>query len=143
MLERSIALQKGMAGLDAKDCLAKLDEAWPGEGVRQKHVEAAYRAAGAFGDVDKLMAKYGNDPDFIQFAAKVGAELKEDTSAGAGASGDKTTEMEIQALAASPAYFNAADPQHAIVKARVTAFYDKKYGTGPKSSGSVSIGQIG
>lgn len=143
MLSLGLAQREGAAGLDEKGAVAALREGWKTDAEFNTNIRAAYRAAEAYGDVTAIMTKYGNDPDVIRILANVGKELAEDTSAGGGASGDKTTEMEIQSLTASPAYFNPADPQHATVNARVTAFYDRKYGTGPKSSGSVSIGQVG
>ena len=145
MLDYSIALQAGSAALNEQQAVAALREGWKTDAEFQQHTRAAFQAAQTFaapvlGDMTKVMAKFGNDPDFIRVMAAVGAELGEDTSARP--SGSISEQAEIEALAKSPAYFNPNDPQHAAVKARVTAFYEKQFGTAPKQSGSLSIGTV-
>jgi hypothetical protein len=142
MLDYSMALQQGMAGLNEQQAVADLKATWADDATFKTNVQAAYRAASTFGDIDKLMGKYGNDPEFIRFAAKVGAELAEDTSASGGAVG-ASSDAEVESLTKEPAYWNPNDPKHAEVKQKVEAFYARKFGTGAKASGSLSIGSVG
>lgn len=141
-LTRVEGLGVAMAQISADDCTAALKAEWKTDDVFKAQTQAAYRASSTYGDVDKLMAKYGNDPDFIRFAAKVGAELGEDTGASTQARGPATSDAEVESLQKSPAYWNAADPQHATVKAKVDAHYTAKYGDKPKASGSMAFGHV-
>lgn len=141
MLSLGIAQRQGASALDEQGCVAELKKSWSSDADYTSNVRAAYRAGEAYGEIDKLMAKYGNDPDFIRFAANVGKELGEDTSAGADAAG--ASEMDVEALTKSEAYWNANDPQHTATKAKVEAFYQRKFGNGPKSANSIATAQIG
>lgn len=134
MIDYSVKLQQGQQQLSFNECMTELTTTWPDEAARKAEMASAFRAATAYGD-DKVMAKFKNDPDFIRFAAKVGKELGEDRGAAPGAGGTQSTQAEIEALAGSKAYWDAADPQHAIVKAKVTAFYAQKFGDAPKGNG--------
>lgn len=137
-LDRSMKLQGAMAQLSANDCNTKLKEGWKTDAEYTAGVQAAYRAGSAYGDIEKLMTKYGNDPDFIQFAARVGKELAEDTGTPNG--GGKLPDADVAVLQASKAYWDASDPTHASVKARVEAHYKAVHGDRPKASGSMSFG---
>lgn len=142
MIERGMALRQGNEALDTQAAVTELQKDWADQATYDKNVQAAYRAASTFGDVNKLMGKYGNDPDFIRVMAKVGAELSEDTAAN-GASGSAASDAEVEALTKEPAYWNPNDPKHAEIKGKVERHYAAKFGTGAKQSGSLSIGSIG
>lgn len=137
-LDRSLKLQAGMNQLSADDCTAKLKTEWKTDELFKTGVSSAYRAASAFGDVTALMAKYGNDPDFIRFAANVGKELSEDRGAMPGSQG--ASEVDIEALTKTKAYWDPKEPDHEATKAKVAAFYAAKYGSAPKQTGSMSFG---
>ena len=141
MIERGMALRQGNEALDTQAAVADLKTTWTTQADYDKNVQAAYRAAAGYGDVGKLMARYGNDPDFIRFAAKVGADMREDTSSG-GHGAAPTSQTEIESLQKDKAYWDVNDPRHAEVKAKVTAHYERMHGTGPKASGSLAIGTI-
>src|SRR3546814_9746583 len=86
-LKAAPALVEGGAQLTAQDCTATLKAVWADDAAMSANVSASYRAAEVFaseagkpGNFDALMAKYGNDPDFIAFTANIGKELKEDTA---------------------------------------------------------------
>jgi hypothetical protein len=144
MIERGMALRQGTAGLDAKDCTAELQKDWSDQAVYDKNVQAAYAASKTFGDVDKLMAKYGNDPDFIRFAAKVGAELHPDTSASAGASAAGQGEKDEHAALSSWLHSNPTTaPEYEAKRARYNALGEKIWGTGAKAPGSMAFGTLG
>lgn len=137
MLTRGMELRAGMNQLSADDCVAALKGDWKTEAEYSTQLGAAYRAASTYGDVDKLMQKYGNDPDFIRVMAKVGAELSEDTGTPNG--GQTVSEADVDALQKSKAYWDEKDPAHAQTKAKVTAFFEKKHGTGARASGSLAF----
>ena len=136
-LDRSMKLQGAMAQLSADETTAALKDVWKTDAEYQQNLNAAYRAGTAYGDIEKLLAKYGNDPDFIQFAAKVGKELAEDTGTPNG--GQKLAEADVEALQKSKAYWDPNDLQHAAVKAKVAAHYNAIHGDRPKQTGSMSF----
>lgn len=132
-LERSLQQQAGSTALDAQACTEALKSEWKSDADFAKGVQQAYRAAQAYGDVDKLMAKYGNDPDFIRVMAKVGAELGEDTGAPAGAGG--MSEPDVESLQKSEAYWKTSHPDHTKTVAKVQAYYAAKFGDKPRQTG--------
>lgn len=125
----------GAAQLTQQDCTAALKAAWGDEQAIRANVTASYRAAEAFasqgdapGNFNALMAKYGNDPDFIAFTANIGKELKEDSAINGGAPVNeadfniKAGELRAQ-LQALPAH----DPKRPGVQAQLDAMYEQKY----------------
>lgn len=135
-LERSLAVQSGMKQLTEQEATAALKETWKSDQEYKTNVQAAFRAGQAYGDIDKLMDKYGNDPDFIRFAANVGKELSEDTGAAAGA---RVTQEDVEALARSEAYLNPRHPDHLVTKQRVEAGFQRLHGDAPKKPGTIVI----
>lgn len=135
-LERAPQLAGGFKQLSTEEATATLRETWKTDQEFKTNVQAAYRAGSAFGDIDKLMGKYGNDPDFIQFAANVGKELSEDTGAPAGA---RVTVEDVEALARSEAYLNPRHADHAVTKARVEQGFQRLHGDAPKKPGTIVI----
>ena len=117
---------------DAREALGKL---WGDDQALTQNLMLANRAVrgfGADGDVpgglDRLMQRYGNDPDFLAFAAAVGKEMQEDAQVnGEGANGEDW-DSKVSALRANPAYGDANHPEHAKVVAQVQALYEKRYG---------------
>src|SRR3546814_18780069 len=73
----------------------------------------------------RVMDKYGTDPDFIAFAAAVAGEMKEDRTQVEGLPG---SEIEVEALQTSEAYWTRVNPDHLATKAKVEANYTRKYG---------------
>ncbi|MBY8934220.1 hypothetical protein [Pseudomonas fluorescens] len=133
-------LVEGGVQLTAQDCTTALKAVWADDKTMTANVAASYRAAQAFasegtapGNFDALMAKYGNDPDFIAFTANIGKELKEDTAiSGGNVVSDqdfavKTSELRAQ-LEAMPQH----DPKRAAVKAQLDGMYEQRYSK-PKS----------
>lgn len=143
MIERGMALRQGNAGLDEQECVAELQKDWSDKAAYDANITAAHKASSTFGDVNKLMAKYGNDPDFIRFAAKVGAELQPDTSATAGAGpagqGEKDEHSSLSAwLHANP----QTAPEYEAKRARYNLLGEKIWGTAPKANGSMAFGSL-
>ena len=128
----------GNAVLSEQDCTAALKTVWADDQAMKSGVSASYRAAQAFasegtapGNFDALMAKYGNDPDFIAFTANIGKELREDIPVNGNnpASGVdfnvKTAELRAQ-LETMPQH----DPKRAAVKQQLDAMYAARYPSG-------------
>lgn len=139
-LKMAPQLIEGNAQLTTQDCTAALKAVWTDDKAMAANVGASYRAAQAFasegtapGNFNALMAKYGNDPDFIAFTANIGKELKEDTAingGGAVSDGDfavKSAELRAQLQALEP-----HDPKRPGIQAQLNAMYDSKYNK-PKS----------
>lgn len=128
----------GNAALTADDCTTALKSVWADDKTMKAGVSASYLAAQAFasegdapGNFDALMAKYGNDPDFIAFTANIGKELREDSPVNSNnpASGVdfsvKAAELRAQ-LEAMPTH----DPKRAAVKAELDGMYAARYPSG-------------
>ena len=137
-LKAAPGLISGNAALTEADCTAALKTLWADDKAMKSGVSASYRAAQAFasegeapGNFDALMAKYGNDPDFIAFTANIGKELREDSPVNSNnpASGVdfnvKAAELRAQ-LEAMPTH----DPKRAAVKAELDGMYAARYPSG-------------
>jgi len=79
---------------------------------------------------DDVWTRFGRDPAFLQFAAAVGKEMKEDKSA-QNADGGSGGPSPVDALMASKAYRDPKDPQHAAVSAQVAAHFKRVNGSAP------------
>lgn len=109
---------------------AELRKTWSSDEALQQGLAHSYKAVKAFaGDdetFDRLQAKFGNDPDFIRFTARIAPELREDSPA----AGLSPVENEtLESLMASRAYFDKKDPAHAQTVAKVRSLYAKKFPT--------------
>jgi hypothetical protein len=145
MLERSVKLQEGALTLSEQDCVTELRKAWGTDQDFQRHTSAAFRAVRAYGgdDAEALLdpKTYGNDPRLIRVLARIGAELKEDTSAPADAQGaGASTAADLSALMKHPAYFDASHAEHDRVKLQVRQMHERLHGTAPRRSGSLPVG---
>ncbi len=105
---------------------AELKKVW-GDSYGE-NVAFAQKAFNALADdIDRAAVnQVGNSPAVLKMLAKIGRNLKEDTSpTGSPATG--ITEEEIQTLQRSKAYFDPKDPEHNAVKSKVTAYYQRKF----------------
>lgn len=124
--------------LDMAEAKAELQKLWKDDKALERGTADAVRAINGFGaeaeDVPgsraRLMQKYGRDPDFIAFAASVAQEMHEDRPPGG--DGLATSEMDIEALQKSAAYWDKNHPEHSATKAKVETFYTKKFGNKPR-----------
>jgi hypothetical protein len=129
-------LMQADAALSATEAKAELGKLWADPSVLDKNIASVNRAVQGFGGEaadmpgsrQRLVEKFGNDPDFIAFAARVAGEMGEDKLPIAGMS----SEADVEALQKSKAYWDPNDPQHAATKAKVAEFYAKKYGAARK-----------
>jgi hypothetical protein len=127
-------LLAGGKAVTKEDAEKALAEVWKSPDDLAKNVKAAHAAAKTFGGdaFDRLADKFGNDPDFIRFAAAVGAELKEDTAPHSeGGAGTSYAGMSKEQLMAHEAYKNPRHPDYELVSKMVRAKYEKEHGTAP------------
>lgn len=113
--------------VSAKECTEALQQEWKTPDEYKAGLKQAFRPLKAYGDSDAqyLMDTYGNDPKFIRFLHRIGAEIQEDASIG-GDDGAGTQNESIESLLASAAYKDAKHPDHKAVSARVSAYYARK-----------------
>jgi len=116
---------------------ADLRKTWTDEGTFNKNVQLAYRAGDAvakaagmsFDDLEK--AGLANNPTFIKIMAAIGPEFGEDVPVNGGQSAGFASESDIQKLLASEANLNSKHPDHKATRAKVDAYYARKYGNAP------------
>jgi hypothetical protein len=126
----------GAAVLTQQDCTTALKAIWTDDQAMSTNVRASYRAAEAFasekgkpGNFDALMAKYGNDPDFIAFTANIGKELKEDNPINSGNSiNDQDFAVKSGDLRAQLQALPAHDPKRKGIQQQLDDMYNAKYG---------------
>lgn len=107
---------------------AELRKVWQTDQQLQQGLGQSFRAAKTFASdaehMDRLDAKFGNDPDYIRLMARIGSELGEDTPPG----GITPVESDTRAqLMSSPAYLDGKHPDHARTVAKVRVLYDKEH----------------
>jgi hypothetical protein len=114
-------LSEAQQTFDMDGCIAELKQVWTDPTEFRDGFAQAHRAVQTFGGerMDRLVAKFGNDPDFVWYSQQVGRELKEDRTPNTSGSAPS----DIAALESHPAYSNAKHPEHDAVSARVRAWY--------------------
>jgi hypothetical protein len=131
------SLVAGGSQVSSEEVTATLKQAWPTEKAFKDNVALSYRAADAiakaaglnYDDVEK--AGLGNNATFIKLMAAIGPEFGEATQVNGESSSTMSNEAQIKELMMSEANTNTKHPQHAATRAKITAFYDRKYGTAP------------
>jgi hypothetical protein len=130
--------------LSVADAKTELGKVWTDDAAMTQNLRQATRAVNGFGvegDVPgataRLMAKYGNDPDFLAFAAAVGKEMAEDTPIVDGSQQAQDWEAQIAAIKADPGYTDANHPQHQVLLRKMSDLYQKRYGTKAPQVGSI------
>ncbi|PRG76130.1 hypothetical protein C6T58_24735 [Burkholderia multivorans] len=121
----------------AESATADLRKDWADDATFQKNVGLAYRAGNAvakaanmsFDDLEK--AGLANNPTFIKIMAALGPEFAEDTATGSGNGGGFMSEDDVKKLMISEANTNPKHPDHKATRARIDAFYNRKYGNTP------------
>lgn len=119
--------------LSLEEARTELQTIWKDDASMQANLAGVRKAIHAFGaeadDVPgsraRLMEKYGRDPDFIAFSATVAKELKEDS---APAATHVASEVDVESLMKSPAYWDKNSPDHARIKAQVDTHFARRYG---------------
>lgn len=114
-----------------------LRKTWTDDATFQKNVGLAFRASNAvakaasmsFDDLEK--AGLANNPTFIKIMAALGPEFAEDTATGSGNAGGFMSEDDVKKLLISEANTNPKHPDHKATRARIDAYYNRKYGDTP------------
>lgn len=126
-------LLQGNQALTTEECSKALRDTWTNEAEYKTQLGNAFKAFNAGfagmdeGELARLEKKFGDDPDFIRFAARFGAEMREDSppnEAGVIPQDDSSIEM----MMLSPEYKDPKHPKHAEVTKKVQAYFTKKYG---------------
>lgn len=138
VVEQHLELMPGVLDatlkLAANECRAALQQVWKAPNEFEAGLADAQRAVnGAPAAIrDDIWARFGRDPAFIQFAASMGKEMREDTPANPGQASTTAADMTgVQSLMASEAYRNPKHAEHAAVTARVQAFFKRVHGDAP------------
>ncbi|EKT4541538.1 hypothetical protein QEM15_003747 [Pseudomonas putida] len=133
-LKAAPGLVEGGAQLNNEDCTAALKGMWADDQTFSTNVKASYRAAEAFaseagkpGNFQNLMAKYGNDPDFIAFTANIGKELAEDTLITQGVVNEQDFAVKTSELRKQLQELPAHDPKRAGIQQQLDQLYAAKY----------------
>lgn len=131
--------------LGAGDARQALSAVWKDPGAMSKGLQQAARAAqgfsaesGQLGSFDNLMQKFGNDPDFLAFAARIGSEMGEDKPIAADPVAQADWETEVADIRANPAYSDKAHPQHNGLVQKMETLYQRRYGTQQRQLGATA-----
>lgn len=123
-------LMKGALNNSVEATIQNLDKAWGAD--YEKNLDAASKAFAAYADeadkgrFDDIM----RDPALAyRILAKIGPELGE--AGGVPRDAQGASEESIQGLLTSDALANPKHPDHKAARAKVDAYYAKKYGTNP------------
>ncbi len=118
------------AGMTAVQAEAELRKAWNTPDIYRANMANAVqlvRSAVPQADQQEFMNKYGTDPMLLQVLAKLGSELGEDRMALIGE--PILNESDIDQLMLHPGYRDAKHPEHAAIRQKVTAFFQRTAGT--------------
>ena len=134
-LSRAPELMGESQRLSVEEARTELGKVWTDAGSFDTNLKAANRAAKAYasqgdepGSLNRLMEKFGTDPDFLIFASRVGAEIGEDKSPTAGLPSDAVAlDSAIAELRADPAYADANHPQHKQAVEKMTKLYEQRH----------------
>ncbi|WP_110995391.1 hypothetical protein [Pseudomonas sichuanensis] len=136
-------LVEGGVQLNQQDCTAALKGVWTDDQAMQAGVRSSYRAAEAFaspegqpGNFQALMAKYGNDPDFIAFTANIGKELQEDTLITAGVVNEQDFAVKTADLRQQLQDLPAHDPKRVGIQQQLDQLYNARFNKQPSRLGA-------
>lgn len=137
-LARIPGIQQQAAEQQFEGCMGELGKHWATPAAMKTGQRNAWRAVTGLmgGEADAFMARHGNDPMVVRFAAAIGAEMAEDRSPGAGGNGGGDgmaayTGMTRDQLMQHEAYKNAQHVDHKRVSDRVRSLYEREFGNAP------------
>ncbi|QTO42181.1 hypothetical protein [Burkholderia latens] len=130
-------LAAGAQQYNTEAATTELRKTWTDDSAFQKNVGLAFRASNvvakaagmSFDDLEK--AGLANNPTFIRVMAALGPEFAEDAPPDSGAAGGFMTEGDVKKLLISEANTNPKHPDHKATRARIDAYYNRKYGDTP------------
>ena len=113
--------------LSQEEARAQLRQVWTTEAQFEDGVKDAQTAINnAPAQIrEELWGRFGRDPAFIQYAAWVGSQMREDTSPGRTSSGGEGAGTAEQ-LMASEAYRNPKHPEHTAVSQKVRDLFQQR-----------------
>ena len=128
-IEQAPLLASGGAQATYEQAEADLKGTWKTDAEFKAQTGNAFKAWSAFADpVDAgKMDEVGNNPAVVRLLARIGAEMKEGSSIPAGADSGGGAQ-DVKSLLTSEANTNPRHPDHAATRAKVDAYYAKKYG---------------
>lgn len=137
------ALLEANGQISSEDAAKALRAVWTDDAEFNSGLQRAARAAQGFGSepgkpgsFDSLMAKFGNDPDFLAFAARIGAEMGEDKPISADPAAEQDWQAQVDEIRANPAYMDAKHPQHKQLSQKMEQLYQRRYGTRQQQLGA-------
>lgn len=137
------ALMEANGQVSSEDAARALRAVWTDDATFNSGLQRAARAAQGFGaepgkpgSFDSLMAKFGNDPDFLAFAARIGAEMGEDKPINTDPAAEQDWQAQVDEIRANPAYMDAKHPQHKQLSQKMEQLYQRRYGTRQQQLGA-------
>lgn len=131
--------------LGAVEARTQLATIWKDDAAMGKGLQQAARAAQGFGSetgqvgsFDNLMQKFGNDPDFLAFAANIGKEMGEDKPISADPVAQADWQTQIDELRTHPAFNDKTHPQHKQVMQKKADLYQRRYGNQQRQLGGAA-----
>ena len=118
--------------LSIEECQTELQKTWSNPTEYQRNLGNAYRAVQAFAaspEDAEALDEIGNHPALVRLLAKIGSELQEDEPIQEGTQAAESWEQEVASLRAHPGYIDPMHPEHKQVTSKMTALYEKRYGT--------------
>lgn len=130
-IEQAPQLIKGGAAATQEAAEADLRTTWKTDAEFKTQAGHAFKAWQAFADPQDAgkMDEVGNSPAVVRLLARIGAEMKEGGSIPAAADG--TGADDIKTLMMSEANTNPRHAEHKATRAKIDAYYNKKYGNAP------------
>lgn len=124
-------LVQGAGAASMEQATTELKTTWKTDAEFKANVASAHKAFMAFADpADReRMDEIGNSPVALRILAKIGKEMGE--AGGIPAEAGSTGVDDIKALLVSEAAGNPKHPDHKATRAKIDAYYVKKYGTAP------------
>jgi len=128
--ETAQQLVGGNRQISRDECTADLRKDWKDDATFKAEVRKSHKALMAYSanedDANAILSDYGNDPRLIRLLARVGGEMREDSSINPG--GTLQGGQSIESLMSSEAYNNQKHPDHDRVSKQVGEYFKKKNG---------------
>ena len=126
------SLRDGAAKGTADQARGDLQKVWPAQADYEQNLSAAQRAVAGVPQAlqDQVHEKFGTDPVFLQFAAALGREMREDRPPG-GSGGMQGGAATLEQVMAHPAYRDPKHPEHKQVSERARLMAEKLHGSAP------------
>lgn len=138
-LTRAPQLVAAEQKMTADEAAIALRESYPTERELNDALADCWRATQG-PDQERLLQKFGNDPDFIRFAASLGKEMREDSAI---PSNSQVTQMDFETKASELRKqlegMDRWDPKRASVQAELDQLYARRHGNKSRSAAAVSM----